>query len=112
MPHAPVWKVQGKEMVRVDGRLLQHFVIADDNAIWVALVNHDETDDGLKHARLIAAAPAMLEALQHAQNSLDVLAEDAEEAGYTARALAAAEQAMSIRAIITRATGRTEGVDR
>lgn len=68
MPHAhtPVdsWKIlERKEEARVDSTTIECRVISNEDAIWVALVNDTETDDGLKHARLIAAAPEMLEAL-------------------------------------------------
>lgn len=57
-------------------------------------------ETNLADARLIAAAPRMLAALRAAQEALDVLAEDAEEAGYPTRADAATKQAMDIRAIL------------
>ena len=56
-------------------------------------------------AHLIAAAPDMLELLVETQEALDVLADDAEDAGYHARAESAAKLAMRLRAAITKAKG-------
>lgn len=56
------------------------------------------------NARLIAAAPELLEALKEGHQALDVLADDAEEAGYPARAQEAADLAMRFRTIIAKAT--------
>lgn len=68
----------------------------------------DETvseQDLAANAKLIAAAPDMLELLVEAQEALDVLADDAEDAGYHARAEGAAELAMRLRAAIAKAKG-------
>ncbi len=54
---------------------------------------------------LIRAAPDMLAALVEAQEALDVLADDAADAGLAAKAEAAADLAMRLRAAIARATG-------
>ena len=61
--------------------------------------------DILANAKLIAAAPDMLELLVEAQEALDVLADDAADAGYHARAEGAAELAMRLRTAIAKAKG-------
>lgn len=63
-----------------------------------------ETADNIANARLIAAAPDLLDLLQQCQSALDTLAEDALEAGYGARAEAATELALQARTAIQKAT--------
>ena len=50
-------------------------------------------------------APDLLAVLIEAQEAIDVLADDAADAGYHARAESAADLAMRLRAAIAKATG-------
>ena len=62
--HTPgPWKVTGEELVSVGDQELFHRVIRDEGERWTALVEIEDRE-GEANAHLIAAAPAMYEALQ------------------------------------------------
>ena len=61
--HTPgPWKVTGEELVSVGDQELFHRVIRDEGERWTALVEIEDRE-GEANAHLIAAAPAMYEAL-------------------------------------------------
>ena len=70
------------------------------------ILGYRESSVSKPDAHLIAAAPALLAACQEAQEALDVLAEDAEEAGYPERAESATKLAMKLRQVAAAAEGR------
>ena len=105
MPHAHTpgpWSYHAKAHDGFDGPSVQ------SEYGLVCSMPTPEDSEGVANARLIAAAPEMLEALRQAEVALDVLAEDIEDT-YPTRAENTANLAMQLRSIIAQATGHAAG---
>ena len=80
--HTPgPWKVTGEELVSVGDQELFHRVIRDEGERWTALVEIEDRE-GEANAHLIAAAPAMYEALVKAMVLIDIAALEEENRAY------------------------------
>jgi len=79
------------------------------NDEWKRMLRDSGKWDGSPNPRTVLVDPvkdSLIALLQESQEAIDVLAQDAEEAGYNARAESATDLAMRIRSAIAKATGQ------